>query len=191
MWHAYVDESEVKEDSFHTYTLAAALIDGQDVDALRSSMLRLHRTPAPKLHWIRIDVQARELLVKTVAGFPALHVIVIRTSTPGEPGERARRKTFTRMFHELELRGVKEVTAEARQRKQNDRDIQLLRDLKAAKQIEPGTKIWHVPGKSEPLLWIPDIAAGAATAAVRGDERFLDLLDPVLDVIAIDDRHRI
>lgn len=90
------------------------------------------------------------------------------------------------MFHELELRGVKQVTAEARQRKQNDRDVQLLRDLKAAKQVESGIKIWHIQGKSEPLLWIPDIVAGATTAAVRGDGRFLDLLDPVLDFITTD-----
>lgn len=184
MWHAYVDESEHRRHGDpHTYILAAALISGDETDEVRHRMRALHRNSEPKLHWFRLTDSMKELVVKSVAAMPALHIVVVRVSEHSSNGERARRKTFARLLHELESREVHGVTAESRQSKQNDRDVTFLNGLRASQQIGIEMRLRHTPGASEPLLWVPDIVAGAVLAASRGDDRYLEVLAPALDLV--------
>jgi hypothetical protein len=45
--------------------------------------------------------------------------------------------------------------------------------------------IRHEPGPAEPLLWVPDVAAGAIGALRRGDSRYHEPLADVLTIITI------
>ena len=123
---------------------------------------------------------------KSIAALPALHIVVVGVSEHGRDSSRARHKTYARLLYELESRGVDRVTAESRQRKQNDRDVAFVRSLRNSHQIGIDIRLGHTPGPVEPLLWIPDIVAGAILSATRGDDQYRQALSPVLDLVTLE-----
>jgi hypothetical protein len=48
-------------------------------------------------------------------------------------------------------------------------------------------RIAHVPGAHEPLLWVPDIVAGAVSSSLHGDSRYVTTLGPVLDLVTFEE----
>ncbi|MCD0443745.1 hypothetical protein LO763_08935 [Glycomyces sp. A-F 0318] len=191
MWHAYVDESEhLRDGDAHTYILAAALVADDECEEVRHQVRALHRSGEPKLHWFRLTDSMRERMAKSVAALPALHIVVVRVTEHCRDSERARRKTFARLLYELETRGIDRVTAESRQRKQNDRDVAFVRGLRSSQQIGIDVRLEHVSGPAEPLLWVPDIVAGAILSATRGDDRYRETLTSVLDLVTLENLSR-
>lgn len=187
MWRAYIDESE----SDHVldpdvYILAAALVPESDHDAVRATLVGLLRPGQRKLHWHAESARSRRTIVKTLAELDVLHVIVVRASDAAEPVERRRRKCFERLAHELHQRDVPRLIAEARERKQNSRELLYFNTLRTAKVISTAMRLDHVPGPREPLLWIPDAAAGTVTAARTGDNQYLETLTHLVDLVEVD-----
>ena len=175
-WSAYVDESQPDPRTDPgAYLLAAAMLP---TEHLQAALLRGQR----KLHWRDENEQRRKLLTAAVADIEALHLVVVRVDLQAS-SERRRRLCLRRLLCELDAAGVAQVHLEAREARQNGRDLQLLGALRAQQAIGPTIRMHHQPGPSEPLLWMPDLVAGAVGAARQGRMAYRVQLDGVLTVL--------
>lgn len=188
VWRAYVDESEsnqrVEPDA---YLLAAAILHDDHVAETRERIVPLRPTSGQptKLHWHDESPLSRKTITQTIIQIPARHVVVVRAGRLDEPSERRRRKCFERLAYECAVLGVEHVTVEARERKANARELRYFNDLRAARIIGAEMRLDHVPGPSEPLLWIADSVAGAVTAARTGTPDYLDELGDLVNVVTL------
>lgn len=175
-WCAYVDESE--PDPRYgpgTYVLAAALIERDDEEAARTALAALRLRGQHKLHWHDEDSSRRKLLTETIAELPALHLIVVKVDVNAS-SERRRRLCLARLLPELDRHGVPEAYLEARESKQNARDMQILSALRARREVGSQLRLYHQPGPQNPLLWVPDVVAGAVGADRAGEPVYLERL---------------
>lgn len=180
-WTAFVDESEPepRSGSRGVYLLAAALIEAEQQEAVRTAVAAWLLPGQPKVHWHVENDRRRKLLVAALAGLPAMHLVVVRIDKHAT-AERRRRLCLNRLLLELDTAGVAEVYMEGRQAKQNAHDLQLLDVLRARQEVGPDLRMYHRPGRHEPLLWVPDLVAGAVGARHRGDSSYEDMLAGVL-----------
>ncbi|MFR9806480.1 hypothetical protein ACL02T_29950 [Pseudonocardia sp. RS010] len=175
-WYAYVDESE-PDPRFGagTYVLAAALIDQRDHETAQAAVAALRLKGQRKLHWHDEDAPRRKLLTETIAELPALHLIVVKVDQSAT-SERRRRLCLARLLPELDRHGVLEVYLESRERKQNQRDMKILDAMRAQRQVGAQLRLYHQPGPANPLLWVPDVVAGAVGSERAGEPSYLDRL---------------
>lgn len=173
---AFVDESE----SQNLYLLAAVIIQDRAADELRPAVDAM-RLAGPKLHWTKESDQRRQQVVAAVVrlAIPALVVLGTR-----EIGERARRKSLRRMLWELDQRGVERVVFEARERRQNARDMELIAHLLRSHELRGPLHTDHVAGRVEPLLWLADVVAGAIRAHREQGVGYPDLVR-LVDVVEL------
>jgi len=182
-WSAYVDESQPDPRADPgAYLLAAAMLPTEDLQAARAAVRSLLLRGQRKLHWRDENEQRRKLLTAAVADIEALHLVVVRVDLQAS-SERRRRLCLRRLLCELDAAGVAQVHLEAREARQNGRDLQLLGALRAQQAIGPTIRMHHQPGPSEPLLWMPDLVAGAVGAARQGRVAYRVQLDGVLTVL--------
>lgn len=176
-WCAYVDESGSNPSlDPDTYVLAAACLPESSHEPARDLLRALRLTPAGKLHWYNETATRRRKLVEQLCGLEALHLVVVRSGLPGERPERRRRHCLTRLLHELDQAGIAQVSCEARQRKQNQQDRELVNMARSQHAISQRLRIDHMPGPAEPLLWLPDIICGAVVADRCGHGEYLTSL---------------
>ncbi|WP_205326931.1 hypothetical protein [Glycomyces sp. YM15] len=180
---AYVDESEIRIGARRVYLLAATLVASCQRGEARAVMVSARGQATGKLHWHELGHASRERHIKTVGALSLNHVVVARNGEAHETSERARHKTLVWLLGELAERRIHHIVAEARQRKQNDRDLALFRGLRDAHQIDHRMRLDHVPGRDDPLLWIPDMVAGAHTVALRGDDQYTTALAGQVDLL--------
>lgn len=139
------------------------------------------------LHWYDDRGESRRRkIVEAVAQLGCQHIVVIRSGDRTTRSERRRRMCMKRLLWELEQLGVVRVCLEARERKQNSRDRQLLDQLRAGRELGGQLRMDHIPGPEEPLLWIPDAVAGAVVAARLGDLQYRAIIDHQIRQILID-----
>src|SRR6266581_272336 len=149
---AYVDESlRVREG---LYVLAAVIVADADADRHRQALRALLYRGQLRLHWRDEGSRRRGDLIAAICGLHHTGAVVIAAGMAPGRQERARRKCIERLLLELASRGIAEVTFERQQ------------SLPAALHAS-----WQ-PAAGEPLLWLPDIAAGAASLAETGDETY-------------------
>lgn len=102
----------------------------------------------------------------------ALHEVevVICASPLPDPRkqERVRARCLERTLWELGTAGVADVVIEARQERNNQRDRRIIVAAQRAGKVHAALRYGFVTPDVEPLLWIPDAMAGAATAALSG-----------------------
>lgn len=150
------------------YVLAAALVGVDALDDVRDVMRPL-RVAGNKLHWRDLDPRQRTSVVGEIAKIDALHVAVIAAPMDPRRQERARAKCIQQMLAYLGGMGVGRFVLEQRTESLNARDQTLVTRLRGTRSLPASLTVgFDLPSK-EPLLWIPDIVAGAV-----GDE----LADP-------------
>lgn len=177
-WVAYVDES--MHAASRSYVLAAAVFEGDLAGALRDSVRVLAPRPGTRFHWRDQVPAGREKAAGLVAGFPALHLVVIGMPTDPRRRERARRQCLGELLFHLESVGVRQVWLETRTASLNSRDMAAVRAFRARRLIRHETRVDHAYPSAEPLLWIPDVVAGAVTAGHAGEQRYRQQLDEVI-----------
>jgi hypothetical protein len=150
------------------YILAAAMMADEDCGSARATVSALGR-PGRRFHWRDAGQAERHRAVGVIAGLPALHLVVIGTKLDPHRQERARRHCLRRLVHELEVAGVDQLWLESRTPRQNLRDVQAVDGFRAARIIS-ALHVDHVRPMGEPLLWIPDIVAGAVNLALGGED---------------------
>lgn len=188
MWWAFVDESEARVTEAGTttavYILAATLVEHAMLDEVRAETLALRRPGQRKTHWRDESAASRLALAKLVSEMPVLHLVVARRSSLGEHAERRRRKCLEGLVHELGTWPTHTIVLEARESSSNTKELRFFDRLRSTALIVPPL-IRHTPGAHDPLLGIPDIVAGASNANVRGNGRYLDVLNKATEVIRI------
>jgi Protein of unknown function (DUF3800) len=187
---AYADESFHEAPSGGFYVLAAAVFDGDDHELSRETMLQLRakegRGKVPKLHWHNMNRHRRLDTVTRIAELGGFHVVTIGAPVPHRRQERARAACLTRLVHELHGCDVHTLFMESRTRVLNLRDV---RTVSWARRLLPKSddfQVEHLPGGTEPLLWVADVIAGAVRAHREGEPAYRQLLDDRLYEIAVD-----
>lgn len=183
---AFLDESEPALEPPGVFVAAAAILEAADREQVRTEVAGLRGQHQKKLHWYDEPAFRRDKLVGAVAGYTALHQVVVRHCGADEKPERRRRKCLERLLLDLQEAGVGELVAEARQEAQNKREQHWFNGLRSQRLITAPMKLSHVKGPLEPLLALPDLAAGAVGEDLKGDSHYRRALDAVLTVRTID-----
>jgi len=167
---AYVDESLRIHEGL--YVLAAVIVVDTQADRHRERLRALLLRGQRRLHWRDESSKRRALLIRTVGQLPHTGVVVIATGVPPRRQERARRKCIERLLAELAGRGVASVVFERRHQELDARDRAMVAALRRQRSIPAWLRASWVPAADEPLLWLPDIAAGAASLAAAGEAAY-------------------
>lgn len=183
---AWVDESG--SDRAHdpgTYVLAAAIGRPEAESGIRDQIRSLRMPGQVKLHWRDENLKRRARIAHAVAGYDIDHLVVVRTGAFDDRPERRRRKCLERLLYELDTRAVNDIVLESRGSADDRRDIQMLNALRGQRYLPTATRITHVIGRNEPMLWIPDAVCGAVTSARTGDASHQAVLETRLTLIEI------
>lgn len=177
-WVAYADESIASTTEGGAYILAAATMDRRDCAAARYAVAALGR-PRARFHWRDARPDHRHEAVKIVGELAALHLVVIATHLDFRKQERARRFCLRRLLDELEDAKVDHLWLETRTQSLNARDVKTL-DIFRSSSTNTRIRVDHALPVHEPLLWIPDIVAGAINLALNGDATHQTTLEPLI-----------
>jgi hypothetical protein len=167
------------------YVIAAAVIEADDTEDARESLAKLGHGKRP-FHWRLSEPRDQDRAVELVGTLEAVHLVVVAQRLDNRRQERGRRQCLERLLWELDQLGVADVWLDARSKHLNARDLALVDALRARGVLGRGLRIdfcrFFNGVDGEILLWIPDIVAGAFSAA-HGDgvQRFAA---PLRDVVA-------
>lgn len=181
---AYVDES-VRLEGAGWYVLAAVVVPDGDAarvrDVLRASLRRGQR----RHHWYDERPPGRCALANMVASLGLAAVAVAATPVAPDRQERARRRCLTRLLWELAERAVGDVVVESRRHHKDLEDRRMIQYLQRSGWLRADLRYRFAEPYDEPLLWLPDIVAGAAARALSDrDQTYVDLLGDVTFVTA-------
>lgn len=167
---AYTDES--MRIPHGLYLLAAVIVADHHADHHRAALRALLYRGQLRLHWRDESSRRRAELIAAVSTLPHTGAIVIATGTQPRRQERARRKCIERLVTELASRGINTAVFERRHPDLDARDRTMIASLRRQQALPSAFRATWLPASAEPLLWLPDIAAGAASLAETGDDTY-------------------
>lgn len=175
---AWVDESGSKRaQDPGTYLLSAAITTEHQAEEARAKMESLLLPGQVKLHWRDEQRPRQRLIARTIAELDVEHLVVVTTPHPESHNfERRRRLTMKHLLPELEALGVSRATFESRGRADDQRDRRMLDTLRADRSMGSLLRIQHQPGRSDPVLWVPDALCGIVTEMRCGDLELWELV---------------
>jgi hypothetical protein len=178
---AWLDESIVtaRPGVQGTYTMAA-VVTGPACDDLRHAVRALSVRPGVRLHWVTESVKRRDRIATLIATLDVLAIVAVGAPMANTKQERARRCCLERLLYELDQLGVREVWLESRREVQDGRDLALVDSARDKGLVSKHLKVGFAKPSEEPMLWLPDAVAGAVTAGVLGDRRWVELLAGVI-----------
>lgn len=172
---AYVDESMLLTRGI--YLMAAVLVAPHQADRYRADLRGLLFRRQPRLHWRDENDKRRTQIVEAVAALQPVGIVVVGAGLNPKRQERARRKCMECLLWEMGDHHVVDVVFERRDSELDERDHELAIVLKGRHAIPPRLRLSWCSPMLEPLLWLPDIVAGAKALAERGDPRFWSQLE--------------
>ena len=182
--HAWVDESMRVQAGI--YLLAAVVCVAGDCDQHRDTLRSLLDAGQPKLHWRAESPKRRTKIIQTVSSFDMTSVVVIGTPMDKKKQERARAVCMESLAIHLASLEVTQVYLEERETRLNARDRKLIGSIRGKKLIPNSLRIDTAKPSVEPMLWLPDIVAGAVgQERVRGVSEYLDPLRPFVTELPV------
>lgn len=182
--HAWVDESLIQRPELRRYLLAGVLADVTRTDELRTRARALRTGNEPKVHWRNEDHRRRMALAAAVAELGVAAIVVVGTSM--DRPERARRKCMEVLLPQLQQAGAQRVWREARTPTQDKLDREHVAAMVGRGFIPSTFRVESQQPHQEPMLWLPDIVAGAANAAQHGYTTYLDAMRESVDIVYFD-----
>jgi hypothetical protein len=176
---AYVDES-VRLTGDGRYVLAAVTVPPARSAEIRSALVAVLRRGQRRYHW-RDEHAASRLAMARLIGTLGLEAVAV-TAAPvvSDRQERARRRCLPSLLWELDQRSVTHVVLETRQRHRDAADDRMIGFARRAGWTTRQVPYAFARPDAEPLLWLPDVVAGAcARACVDDDRTYLDALGTV------------
>jgi len=167
-----------------TYLMAAVLIPDSQHDEARAIMSSLKHRGERKLHWYDENETTRSRIAETIGAMSLPSIVVVRSQT-GEREERKRRKCLEQLLVSLDDAGVVQLNLESRGKQQDDRDMGLVQVLRSQKVLSGELRVDHLPGPTEPLLWIADSICGAYVSLRIGEQshwQHVEQTSTILDV---------
>lgn len=179
---AYVDESVCFQASGGIYIVAAAVIADARLREVRETLRLLLRPPfapasATKLHYRDLTAASRRKAAGVVRDAHIDHLVAVGAPLNPRKQERARRHCLERLLMELDAWGAHRVYLESRLKTQNRLDARLIAAAHAKGYISRQLWMDHQLPSTEPLLWIPDIVAGAVGDAHLGSPDTFAILE--------------
>ncbi|WP_432883833.1 hypothetical protein ACQPYH_42610 [Kribbella sp. CA-245084] len=181
---AWVDESIVVRAGGEpgTYTMAAVVTDNARCEDLRRELANMSIKPGVRLHWVGESMKRRDLIAEAIARMDIAAILTVGTPMERSRQERARRCCLERLLYELDRFGVSEAWLESRRSVQDRRDLHLVDSARRKCLISKELTVRFARPAGEPLLWLPDAVAGAMSAAVLGEARWLGAMDSVVTI---------
>lgn len=182
--HAWVDESMHVDHGI--YLLVAVVCDPTGCDPYRDTLRSLLDTSQPKLHWGQESPDRRTKIIETVSGFDMTSVVVIGTPMHKRKQERARAVCMESLTIHLAEQGVTQIYLEERESSLNTRDHRVIESIRGKKLIPTELRVDVERPSIEPMLWLPDIVAGAVgQERVRGVSDYVDPLRSIITELNI------
>ncbi|WP_327590630.1 hypothetical protein OHA25_29185 [Nonomuraea sp. NBC_00507] len=128
------------------------------------------------LHWRDENDKRRTCIIETIALLRPSALVIVGAGLDVKRQERARRKCMEHLLWELGRRPVVDVFFESRDPAMDTADKKLIDVLRVRNAIAPRLRALWVPAVEEPLAWLPDIVAGAASLAACGETEFWEML---------------
>ena len=166
----YIDESLRIHQGL--YVLAAVIIADADADRHRQALRGLLYRRQLRLHWRDESTRRRSQLIAAACQLRHTGAVVIAAGVGPGRQERARRKCIERLLGELASRGIASVVFERRHKELDARDRAMIAALQRQQSLPAALHATWQPPAGEPLLWLPDIAAGAASLAETGYDTY-------------------
>lgn len=184
--HAWIDESlRITDDDQGTYILAAVVCDPSCCAPVRQDLSSLLLRGQQRLHWHDESEERRDKMAVKVASVDMAAIVVVGMPVVKAKQERARRLCMEALLPRLDALGVKQVWLESRTSSLNRRDEQMVLALRGKKLITRGLRVEAAYPLEEPMLWLPDIVAGAVGADRGGTRRWLDAMRQLVTQIEI------
>lgn len=181
---AYIDESMRVADP-GLYVLASVVVPDAAADEVREDLRAGLRRRRPRFHW-RDEQQAdRMLMAGRIAQLALPALVAVASPVDHRRPERARRVCLTRLLWELRQRQVDYVVFETRQEHRDRQDRAYVLHAQKAGRASPALHYAFAGPLQEPLLWLPDLVAGAVAYARAGDRRYLDVLGDMVTVVDV------
>jgi hypothetical protein len=177
---AFVDESLRVCDGL--YVLAAVIVADDNFEHHRQALRALLYRGQRRLHWRDESTRHRNQIIGAVRRLPHTGAVVIATGMAPKRQERARRKRIECLLAELTGRGIASAVFDRRHEELDARYRALIAALKRQRSLPAAFRASWQPSTDEALLWLPDIAAGAAALAATGDTAYWDALAPAFTV---------
>ncbi|WP_157556192.1 hypothetical protein [Herbidospora yilanensis] len=141
-------------------------------EQMRGLLLRGQR----KVHWRDESHDRRLKLVDAIADLPVEGFVVVRVAGEADRPERRRRKCLEVLFRELAVLECGELVLESRGPADDRRDREMLEHLRRRRCLAAPLRLFHEPGPSDPMLWIPDVLCGAVGHSRTGAVEYLERL---------------
>jgi len=152
------------------YVLAATVADPEECEPIRDRLRSLLVGKARRLHWHTESARRRRLVAVALAECGASHTVVIGAPLAARKPERARRLCLERLVVGLAALEVSHVLVESRTQRDNARDAALFDALRSARVLTAPMTVDFALPTAEPMLWFPDVVAGAVGARRRGED---------------------
>lgn len=186
--HAYVDES-LRQGPAGLYVVATVVVTDEldrARDVARSVLLRRQ----PRYHWRAESEPQRQRMLEAIVGLGVtVRAYACRPVAPSKT-ERARALCLDRLLWDLhaddELGDVAELVLESRREHNDRKDRKIIAAAQRANRAPAGLRYLHAQPSAEPLLWLPDAAAGAVSAHVAGEtSRYLEALGGCVQLVEL------
>lgn len=151
------------------YLLAAAIANPIVCEPAREALRPFKAKGAPKLHWHSEDDGRRRKITAVVASFDVESLVIIGTPVDLRRQERARAQCMEHLLWQLDQLQVEHVWVENRTASLNRRDMQTVDRLRGRRLISNEIRLDFAYPSQEPMLWLPDIVAGAVSCARCGE----------------------
>jgi len=183
---AYLDES-VQVGPPGLYVIAAAVVPPAAADGARHE-LRQVAGKTKQLHWRDESGTRRAAVIFVVAQLDVEHLVAVCTPIDPKRQERSRRHALTRLLWELDQRDVRDVVLETRAHRDKE-DRAHIASQQRAQALSRDLRYEFGQPRQEPLLWLPDVVAGAVAYARTGrDTTYLDGLGASVVVLDVEPR---
>ena len=180
---AFVDESRRDDADGGIYIVAAAIVASSDQSRLERSLRGARASRRRRVHWHAEDEKTRLRLLDLIAEQPLTGVTVAVRAATARRQEKAREVALWNLVTALASHDVGEMVFEARQERLNRRDRRTMVSIQRA-GLGPGLRYRFARPHEEPLLWMPDVLAGAfGPWLVMGDDSYVVRLPA--DLVAV------
>ncbi|GHH36494.1 hypothetical protein [Lentzea cavernae] len=150
--HAFVDESRRN----NTYLLAAAVVLPRELTKLRKLLRGLRMPNQRELHFKKETPARRKQILSALARTSVQVDLYLACCRRGE--ERARQSCVAHLTGDLLDAGAARLVLDSREAR-DEHDLLTIRTSLGKYARGTGLVYEHLPSESDPLLWLPDIAA--------------------------------
>jgi len=152
-----------RQDGLHIF--AAVICDAAGYDPACDTLRSLRTNGQLTLHWGAESSQSREKIIDVIASINMASVVVVGTPLNRKKRDRARAVYMEMLVIANIGKDVAHVLLEERSPSLNNRDFRLVDAICGKKLIPCQMRIDVARPSVEPMLWLPDVVAGAVGAA--------------------------